>query len=266
MTFTQRWALVSELSSNELSGSELAQIAAACSLQLSRDVKREWPESDVVTVQAFPGAGAVPMGYSIARAVGIDEMPQGALGFHYGSSRRPMAKIGYTGDAAGLATTFSHELVEAALDPSGNRLVVGSIPGVGRAEVLVELADPCEAFTYEVDGLPMSDFVTRAYYGPHRWHTPSVKSPAPGGAGGLPVTRPFSFTGHIDAPLVIAKGGYLSFVYPDHRWGQLTWFDGPAPATRVLGERDEADPRSHREWIDAQTAELSTPLLGARAG
>jgi hypothetical protein len=135
------------------------------------------------------------------------------------------------------------------------------VPGVGRVEVLVELADPCEAFSYLVDGLPMSDFVTRSYYGPHRWH---VATATPAGMG--PVTRPFSFTGQLDAPLIVARGGYLSFVDPvTDEWGQITWFGGSAPSVRQLGRRDEADPRSHREWIDTQTFEAAREHVGAVA-
>ena len=57
------------------------------------------------------------------------------------------------------------------VDPSGNRLqtsmaigiVVGQIQDLpGRYEYLVEACDPCEAdaFTYEIDGIRMSDFLT----------------------------------------------------------------------------------------------------------
>jgi hypothetical protein len=236
-------------------------------VQVSRDLPRYWPEVNVGAVQAFPDPHAVPHGYSIARAVGIDEMPSGALGFHYGSRKRPMAKIGFDGDPAALATTFSHELCEAAADPSGNRLVVCTVPGVGRREVLVEVADAPEAFTYMVDGLPMSDFVTQDFYGPHRWHRPAIIAPPGSGGTGGPVTRPFSFTGQLDAPLVVARGGYLSFVDPEtDEWGQITWFEGAAPSVRQLGRRDEDDPRSHREWIDVQTAHLSLGAVGSGPG
>lgn len=263
MSLPQRWALTSELTTNELSPSELAQIAAACSVQQQRDLRAAWPEANVVTVQAFPDPHAVPMGYCRAVAQGLAKMPAGALGFHYTWHRQPAIRVGFDPhDPEGLATTYSHELNEAAVDASGNRLIVCTVPGVGRREVLVEVSDAPEAFTYLVDGLPMSDFVLREWYGPHRWHMPGQSATQPGGTG-YPITRPFSFTGQLDAPLVVALGGYYSFVDPDTReWAQMTWWDGPEPTIRQLGKRDEEDRRSHREWIDSRTAALSRPHVG----
>lgn len=258
----QRWALTSELTANEVSGSELAQIAAAVSLHSSRDFAPAWRE--VAVVQAFPDPRAVPLGYSPATIMGLDQMPQGALGFHFTKHRQPAANIGFDpSDRPGVATTVSHEVDESCGDPSGNRLVVGFVVGVGRVEVLVEVCDAPEAFTYMVDGLPMSDFVTRDYYGPHRWRAYQDEPPMDSGGSVGMVPAAYSFCKRIDAPLTVAHGGYLSFRYPDGTWGQLTWFGGAAPQIRTLGRRADDDPRSHREWVDAQTHELARAHVGA---
>lgn len=262
----QRWALVSELTQNELSGSELAQHAAAVSLHQSRDFAPEWAPFGASVVQAFPDPKHVPLGYSPAVVMGLDKMPSGALGFHFTKHRQPAANIGFDpSDPRGVATTLAHEVDEATADPSGNRTVPGMVPGVpgiGRVEVLVEVADAPEAFTYDIDGLPMTDFVLRSYYGPHRWRAQqSVPPPESGGSAGM-IPAAYSFCKRIDVPLTVAQGGYLSFRHPDGVWGQVTWFGGTAPSARTLGRRDDDDPRSHREWVDSRTHELSLPHVG----
>lgn len=259
----QRWALTSELTSNELSGSELAQIAAAVSLQSMRDVAPEW--GTPITMQAFPDPKQVPLGYSPATIMGLDRMPRGALGFHYTKHRQPAANIGFDpSDPASVSVTVSHETaIEAAVDPSGNRMVVGTIAGVGRVEVLVEAADPPEAFTYVVDGLDVSDWVLRGYYGPHRWRAAQNEAPIGSGGSSGQVPAAYSFCKRIDAQLTVAQGGYLSFRHPDGTWGQLTWFGGAAPQIRTLGRRADDDPRSHREWVDSLTHELAFDHVGS---
>jgi hypothetical protein len=80
----------------------------------------------------------------------------------------------------------------------------------GRVEYLVEVCDPSEdiKYSYQVNGVTVSDFYTPHYFDP-------VAS-----AG----VR-YSFTGAIDAPRKVLDGGYISWRNPvnDH-WLQLRMF------------------------------------------
>lgn len=232
---------------------ELAAVGAALQKQVTRDFAPTWQQP--ATIAAFPSETAVPIGYwpiVIKNKIGA----QDAAGYHQDYHHQPYALVEYSRD---WYVTASHELLEMLADPWGRRLVVCDDPrGNGqRARVLVEACDPCEAYTYNVDGIPVSDFVMPAYYGPHRWH---FDEHAPAAAG------MFSFTGSLKAPLTVARGGYLSFKDSvEHKWWQLTWFDGAEPSIRELGRHEDEDARAPREWIDQQTTHVAKAAATARA-
>jgi hypothetical protein len=54
-----------------------------------------------------------------------------------------------------------HELVEMLVDPAINLMTTGPDPKLMYA---YESADPVEALTFEVNGIPMSDFVYPSYF------------------------------------------------------------------------------------------------------
>jgi hypothetical protein len=135
--------------------------------------------------------------------------------------------------------TASHEMLEMLGDPFGRRVIAGRSPkrGQGRVEFLVEMCDPCEAdeFAYTVNDILVSDFITPYFYDPAR--TLGVR---------------YSFTGAIEHPREILRGGYISWHEPvsDH-WWQQTWF-GARKQYRDLGVFDAAG-TSLRAWVDSQT-------------
>lgn len=209
-----------------LSMATLSQIAAALQKQVTRDFAPLWHQSAIVA--AFPSPDAVPLGYwSIIIKHDLGE--PGALGFHTDAHGQPVALVDGSQSPEEIATTCSHELLETLADPWGSRLVVCTVPDVGRVRVLVEVCDPPEAYTYEVDGWPLSDFVEPAYYGPHHW--------ARGVHGKGDVLPGLSFLGAVTKPLTIARGGYLSYTKPDGSWWQTTWFRGDAPRLRDISGR-----------------------------
>ena len=104
--------------------------------------------------------------------------------------------------------TASHELLEMLGDPFGNRLHdARALPGCRgtspRVRYLVELCDPCEGFSYEVGGVPVSDFLLPSFY----------RSTDRG-------TNRYSFLGKLTSPLEVGEGGYISFIDPadQHVW------------------------------------------------
>ncbi|RDJ93861.1 hypothetical protein B4Q13_18970, partial [Lacticaseibacillus rhamnosus] len=83
----------------------------------------------------------------------------------------------------------------------------GTKPDQGKAEVLVEVCDPClgDEFGYRIEDVLVSDFVTPAYYD---------------GAD-----APFDFREHVKEPLEVLGGGSLSWHDPaSGHWWQLTRF------------------------------------------
>lgn len=57
-------------------------------------------------------------------------------------------------------TCLGHEVLEALADPLTSRMGEGSF-----APYIVEVADPVEEDTYEIDGVTVTNFVTPAYFG-----------------------------------------------------------------------------------------------------
>jgi hypothetical protein len=69
----------------------------------------------------------------------------------------------------------------------------------GLVEFLIEVCDPSEAieFSYQIDGVIISDLYTPDYF-------------LPNAAG----TVRYSFSGAINAPRLIREGGYISWLVP----------------------------------------------------
>lgn len=218
-------ALTSE--STRVDPTHLSLIAAALQKQVIRDFAPAW--GITATVAGFPDPRAIPPGYwRIAIKDRLDE--PGAAGYHTDEHGQPLSLVEWGGTIEETCITCSHELLEMLADPWGSRLVVCSVPmqnGLVRARALVEVCDPSEAYHYDVDGLPVSDFVTPRYYGPHHW----------GRAHPGAYAEKLSFLAVLEAPLTIRAGGYLSYVLDDGKWWQTTWFGGAAPAYRDISDR-----------------------------
>jgi hypothetical protein len=227
---TENLALVSEIEDHD--PSDIARVAAALQRQVTRDFAPIWDVS--ATLDGFPRLEDVPVGYWPMMIV---PDVQGAAGIHLDKDGQPFALIEMS-DSWSL--TASHEMLEMLADPFGNRLIPGrSIKrGQGRVEYLVEVCDPSEAaeFGYTVNDVLVSDFYTPRFFDP-------VRSVA---------TR-YSFTGALDRPRQVLRGGYLSWHDPssDHWWQQI-WF-GSRKEYRDLGVFDAAKHGSLRTFIDSQT-------------
>jgi hypothetical protein len=227
---TENLALVSEIEDHD--PSDVARVAAALQRQVTRDFAPIWDVS--ATLDGFPRLEDVPVGYWPMMIV---PDVQGAAGVHLDKDGQPYALIEMS-DSWSL--TASHEMLEMLADPFGNRLIPGrSIKrGQGRVEYLVEVCDPSEAadFGYTVNDVLVSDFYTPRFFDP-------VRSVA---------TR-YSFTGALDRPRQVLRGGYLSWHDPssDHWWQQI-WF-GSRKEYRDLGVFNAAKHGSLRTFIDSQT-------------
>lgn len=224
-------ALVSESKAADVRA--LTRVAAALQKQVTRDFSPIW--GIAATVNAFTTLDDVPSGYW--KVVVLDDIKTpGAAGVHQDRNGQPFALVRAS---ASWALTASHEVLEMLADPFGNRLVGGrsSQDRQGRVEYLVEVCDACEdvAFSYTVNGVPVSDFITPQFFDPVA--SPGIR---------------YSFTGSIGQPLQVLKGGYLSWHDPvsDH-WLQERFFGDQAEVVDlgVLGELKG----SLRSTIDAMT-------------
>ena len=218
---------------------QMAAVAAALSIQVTRDLSQFWPVS--ATVQALSPQVGVPPGFFPIFIVA--SLPPGEGGVHLSSNNQPYANV-EAGNGWMLAA--SHELCEMLVDPSTNLLHTataitlasdGTVQDTsGQFEYLVEVCDPSESpdHGYVINGVPVSDFYTPNYFDP-------VTSAA---------VR-YSFTGALTAPRQVLKGGYLSWHDPVQGiWQQLDFVSNDTPAIVTLSGMTSA--RSLREGVDRQ--------------
>jgi hypothetical protein len=100
-----------------------------------------------------------------------------------------------------VSVSASHELVEMLVDPAINLWASGPEQRVMYA---YESADPVEALSFDVNGIPMSDFVYPAYFEAFR-RSGSVR---------------FDHLGKVRRPFQILSGGY-QIVFRDGQWSQV---------------------------------------------
>lgn len=219
---------------------ELAAVAAAISIQVTRDLSQFWPVS--ATVQVLPANTGVPPGFLPVFLVG--NLPQGEGGVHLAVNNQPYANV-QVGN--GWTVAASHEVCEMLVDPSTNKTYAATAIAVDNAgnvldidgtfEYLVEVCDPSESpdFAYSINGVVVSDFYTPNYF----------DSQAAAGVR-------YSFTQALKAPRRVLAGGYLTWHDPVMGvWNQLNWVD--TSAAKIIPVSGMAGARSFREQVDAQT-------------
>jgi hypothetical protein len=224
---------------SELDAELVQSVAAALNVQVTRDLPQFWAVQ--ATVLYLPNPKKIPAGVWPVKLV--KALPPGEGGFHLDKHNQPYAEVIATPGDDSWSVDASHETIEMLVDPSGNRMqssiaieLAGKTieDGTGQFNYLVEACDPCEAnkYGYEVQGVPVSDFITPHFYDP-------VATPG---------TR-YSFTGALTKPREILPGGYISFVNQESdEWQQILYL-GSTPQLQTLGQAS-GDKRSIREWVD----------------
>ncbi len=234
-------ALVSE--SQAVTLDQVSAISAALQKQVIRDFGPIWSVS--ATVDAFDKLDSVPPDYwpVILR----DDINQpGAAGYHTDDNGQPFSLVQVDDN---WPLTTSHEVLEMLADPFGNRTIAGrppqpappGLPKLHRVTYLVEVCDPCEGdqFSYTVNGVKVSDFITPQFYDPKA-------------AAGVR----YSFGGNIPKPHDVLDDGYVSFGNPaDNHWYQIVVQNGTA-VLRDLGVIQSNNGKSLRELVDAQVREV----------
>lgn len=169
---------------------KLLNVAAALQTQLTRDLSPVWGVAGFVS--PFPKLEYVPPGY-LPLVIVNQDLPGDHHGFHFAMGGLPFALVRYSETLEDWSVPASHELLEMVCDPFGTRTLLGpsladekhdaltgqnesTADGLvvdgedtyvrqGQVEYLVEVCDPCEHSTYEINGVVVSDFVTPEYYG-----------------------------------------------------------------------------------------------------
>ena len=182
--------------------SEVANVAAALSIQIIRDFYPLW--GIAATVSAFAKPSDVPVGYWPIFIEEPSQLPKGAAGVHLDNRNQPYSLI-EVGDQWSLDA--SHECLEMLVDPSGNRLHASPLLdaaiqlGLAQHQVqyVVEVCDPVQdaQFGYQINGVLVSDFFTPQFYGP-------------AASGGLR----YDFIGALPGPLEVLTNGYISWIDP----------------------------------------------------
>jgi hypothetical protein len=119
-----------------------------------------------------------------------------------------------------VSVSASHELVEMLVDPAINMMTTGP---EAQTFYAYESADPVEALSFKVNGIPMSDFVYPSYFETFR----------------KPGSVAFDYMKKVRRPFQILAGGY-QIVFKDGKWSQLF---GSAAKARAFAREDR---RGHR--------------------
>ena len=169
---------------------------------------QEYVDKFIVPVWATPAklvktTGFVPGWWAIVFLDNAD-VP-GALAYHeLTPDGLPLSKVFVrttinNGDL--VSVSASHELVEMLVDPAINLMSTGPDP---KAVYAYESADPVEAFTFKVKGIPMSDFVYPSYFEEFR----------------KPNSVKFDQMGKVKRPFQILSGGY-QIIFRNGLWSNI---------------------------------------------
>jgi hypothetical protein len=141
-----------------------------------------------------------------------------------------------------VSVSASHELAEMLVDPAINLLTTGPDP---RAVYAYEAADPVEDLTFDVNGIPMTDFVYPSYFELFR-KARSTK---------------FDYLGKVDAPFQILAGGY-QIVMTNGAWTQT--FGSPGKG-HAFGKEDRREHRSEIRLLAPERRATSGSVVGPAA-
>lgn len=129
-----------------------------------------------------------------------------------------------------VSVSASHELVEMLVDPAINMMTTGPDPKIIYA---YESADPVEALSFNVNGIPMSDFVYPSYF--EVFHKPN--------------SAKFDHLDKVKKPFQILAGGY-QITFKNGKWGQVS---GSASKKKRFAREDR---RGHRSEIRKKKTRL----------
>jgi hypothetical protein len=180
-------------------GVDLNHLIAGMQVYIDKFIVPVWatPAKLVKSTGFIPGAWAM---------VFLDDADtDGALAYHeLTPDGLPISKVFVrttldNGDL--VSVSASRELVEMLVDPAINLMSTGPDP---KAVYAYESADPVEALTFKVNGIPMSDFVYPSYFEEFR----------------KPGSVKFDQLGKVKRPFEMLAGGY-QIIFKNGRWSNV---------------------------------------------
>jgi len=180
-------------------GVDLDALIAAMQAYVDQDIAPVWgtPAKLIKTTGFVKNAWAV---------VFLDNADApGALAYHdLTPEGLPLAKVFVkttidNGDL--VSVSASHELVEMLVDPAINLMTTGPD---SKTIYAYESADPVEALSYNVNGIPMSDFVYPSFFEVFR----------------KPGSAQFDHLKKVNKPFQILAGGY-QIIFKNGKWSQV---------------------------------------------
>lgn len=214
----------------------VASYLASLQQQVTRDLAPAWslPSTDVNFI--VDRTAPIPKDWWVLGIFDDSDQP-GALGYHdVTPAGLPLGKCFAGTDLVygeDWRVTLSHELCEMLVDPNCKRALLTALNGK-MVFAAIEVCDPCEdeQFAYQIDGQPVSDFVTPLYY-----------AASPGG--------PHDHANKIAQPMQILDGGYISTLDPRAGTGWVQTFGGHVPAHKkwpLIGSRRERRAIDPSRW------------------
>jgi hypothetical protein len=166
---------------------EARQAVSAIQRQVVDHFMPHWGVGSILHF-APPGT-PVPTDHYVIKLVDTSDV-DGALGYHTVEGDGQVDGIvgvrTCLDDGVSWSSCLSHEVLELLADPECVRAFT-----LGSTVIALEVADACEGFGYNVDGVEVSDFCLPAYF--------------TGGPG------PYSYTGKLGAPWpALGGGGYYT--------------------------------------------------------
>ncbi len=196
--------------STSIDDATFSAAVAAIGLQVSRDFQPQWGSGGVLTAQrlALGGAKANIDGAADAIIYVGDSSSDpttgvsGAFGYHstnFGQLPYAFVYLDVCAQYGEVWTcTLSHETLELLADPAAVLTVAGPAPASAGApgqtvSYDLEVCDPTQGDSYAVNGVTVSNFVTKAYFG------------MPGGSSAT------NYLALALSPLGVRPGGYFQY-------------------------------------------------------
>lgn len=189
-------ALINPTNAGAVPPAKLKQYVAALQQQVDNHLAPAWDVRADISVLA--AGDVIPPDTS---RINIVDYLTGQAGVHTNFQGQPSAEV--VNDDQ-LSISLSHELLEMLVDPAGDRVIQAAdldpYSGGQQVNYLVEVCDPVAVYTYEIDGVAVSDFVLQSFYDP----TARGK---------------VDFADFLAGPLTVPLGGYIAWLDPtDYRW------------------------------------------------
>jgi hypothetical protein len=191
--------LIDQTNAGALPPGTLQQFADALQQQVDNDLAQAWNVQADISV---PAAGSpIPQG---TFPLNIVDSLSGPAGVHADYQGQISAEA--VNDDQ-LSIRLSHELLEMLVDPGGTRVIQASdldpYSAGQQVSYLVEVCDPVVIYSYDIDGVAVSDFVLPSFNDPN-------------------ATGQVDFAGFLARPLTVRLGCYISWLDPtDARWHEL---------------------------------------------